>query len=61
MEKGNEKGKVAEKGASGIKEGRLKILKNNYQQPKIIEFRPNSEINDKCSDMASSCGFTNYC
>ncbi len=61
MEKLNEKGKIAEKSVSGIKEGRLKILKNNYQRPKTIEFMPNSEINDKCSDMASSCGFTNYC
>jgi hypothetical protein len=53
MEKGNEKSKVAEKGASGIKEGRLKLLKGNYQQPVISDFHISESVSRECSDMAS--------
>lgn len=58
MEKLNEKGKVVENGASGIKEGRLKMLRKNYLRPETYEL--SSEYNwgmKDCSDMASCMGY----
>jgi hypothetical protein len=51
MEKASEKSKVA----SGIKEGRLKVLKENYQHPSFSELDLKNNIDDDCSDMASCC------
>ncbi len=57
MENLDEKGKVAEKEVSGIKEGRLKALKEGYKNPVAKIFIVESkELQQQCSDMASYCG-----
>lgn len=53
MEKLNEKGKVAEEGASGIKTERFKALKSNYLKPNLALMDIDTKCNNGCSDMAS--------
>ncbi len=54
MEKINEKGQTAEKGATEIREGRLKALKGKYQKAKIIHFQFKQTASSECSDMATN-------
>ena len=54
MEKLNEKGEVTEKGVSGIKEERKKILKGKYQNPSIVLLKELRDNHTECSDMASA-------
>lgn len=54
MEKLNEKGEAVEKGADGIKEERLKILRGKYQNPSIVLLKKSRDNHTECSDMASA-------
>lgn len=40
----------------GIKEERLKALKEKYQKPELVNFAFDHTVDSQCSDMASPCG-----